>query len=436
MGNFIKLIFGNQIFKSTIIYTIGDSIGKAIPFILLPIITRYLTPTDYGVLTNFSVLVQIFTAICALNTYSALTVSYYKLDNDSLSSYLSNLLYLIVFLASICMVVSLLFTNYIYRYSGIPTLWQNLALLSAVATCVFTLYTSLLRMQNRVFQFNGVQISQSLLSAVLAIGFVVFLKWNWQGRVLSIVIAASISMLLSLVLMRKARYLFKKININEMKEAFFFGLPLLPHTLSFWFKSGMDKIIITNYIGFSANGVYSIAVTLGGIIGIFTGSFFNAYTPLMFKDLSIIDISQENEAITIKKKLVKITYLFTAVLLAVCIGSYFIMKFAIPLLFTGEYLDAIQLMPLVMTTIYFEGMYSIVSGYIFYRKKTKILGAITFLSSMVQILMTLFFVKNFGIMGALYSSSIVSLITFLFVLSYTNKIYELPWGLKRTPAPL
>lgn len=427
-NGFTLRVVGGSLLKSTVVYTIGDSIGKAIPFILLPIVARYLSPADFGILANFGVISQIVLAFCALNTYSALSVSYYKLSTEDLSSYLSNLVYLIVCLSVFCLVILAPFSNIIYRYLGISGSWQILALLTAVSTAIFSLFTTLLQMQKQAYMFSGFQIFQALASTVLAILFVIVLQWAWQGRVLSTVIAAALSMSLSLWLMKRSQYLFKKISILKIKDAFFFGLPLLPHTLSFWFKSGVDKIIITNYVSLSANGVYSIALTLGSIIVVFTGSFFNAYSPFMFKDLSMIDTLQESDAIMIKTKLVKITYLFAISLLLVCVASYFIMKFLIPLLFRGEYLSAIQFMPLLMTTIYFQAMYSIVSGYIFYRKKTKVLGVITFLSSILQIIVTLFFVKHYGVMGAVYSSSAVSLVTFLIVLKYANKLYQLPWG--------
>ncbi|MBJ6723163.1 lipopolysaccharide biosynthesis protein [Geomesophilobacter sediminis] len=425
-----KQLLKSPLLKSTMIYTMGDSIGKAIPFILLPIVAKYLSPADFGVFTNFGVAVQIFTAICALNTYSMLSVSYYSIDPGGLRDYLSNLIYLIVALGAFTCLMILLFDGFVERYLGISAMWQYLAVLSSVAASIFMLYTSLLRMQNRIYLFNAVQILQSLVTAVLAIAFVVVLRWSWQGRAISMVAAAVVSMMLSLWLMGRSRYLFGKVDAGEIKRAFHFGLPLLPHTLSFWFKSGMDKIIISNCVNIAANGVYSVAFNLGGIIGVFTGSFFNAYAPLMYKDLSLVDTLPEDEAMVIKKKLVKITYLFAALLLGMCVGSYFIMVFIIPLFFSGDYLGAIQYMPLLMTTLYFQGMYSMVSGYIFYRKKTKILGTITFLSSMLQICLTYLFVRSFGSLGAVYSSSLVSLITFLAVLFYADSLYRLPWNFR------
>lgn len=430
----LSKVFKNGIVKNAIIYVGTDSINKAIPFILLPIVALYLSPADYGKLSNFSVLIQIFTAIIGLNTYTALSVSYHRIDNIKLSQYLSNLVYLIVFICLVCLIFIFGLKNVIYQYISISYLWQNLAIVTATSSALVTLYTSLLRMEEKAFKFGGINIFQSINVAVFALCFVVLLKWGWQGRALSISLPSLLTMLLCVLMLLKSKRLFKRVNIREMKDAFYFGLPLLPHTLSFWFKSGMDKIFITNQIGLSANGVFSIAATLSAIVGVFTGAFFNAYTPKMFKELSLIDKSDEREAELIKKKLVKITYIFSIVLLVLCVFGYLLMRYIIPLLFKGDYIKAVDYMPFLLTTTYFEGMYSIISGYIFYRKKTKILGTITFSSSIMQMLLTYTFLQYFGIMGALYSGAIVSILTFMVVLGYTNKIYDLPWRFRRRPS--
>lgn len=429
LRNITSGITNSPLLKSTFIYTIGEALSKGIPFFILPIVAHYLSPADYGRLTNFSVAAQIFLAICALNTYSLLSINYHNLNKKELSDHISNSIYLIIILSSVCLLGTLLLSDISTKYLEISYTWQFLALISSFSTAVFTLYTSLLRMQNKIYLFSGFQIFQSFLSALLAVTFVVVLKWNWQGRVISIVVTSISCMLIAIILLKKEKIIFRKIVWPEIIKTFIFGIPLLPHTLSFWFKSGVDKIILTNYISLSANGIYSIALTLGGIISIFTGSFFNAYAPQMYKDLSEIDSSSNEDAMNIKRKLVKITYLYTITLVFICISSYYFLKVVFMLLFDKNYYDALTLMPFLLVTLFFDGLYSIVSGYIFYRKKTTILGMITFSSSVIQILLSLVLVKKYGIMGVLYSGNIVSFITFLSVFIYSNMLYNLPWGL-------
>ncbi len=432
MANPIQRLLGGQLVRSTATYAIADAVNKGIPFILLPVVARYLSPADYGLLANFSVLTQILIALCALNTYSALSVSYFNLSNSRLPSYLSNLLYLIAMLVTAGLILTSILSGTILQYLGIPRAWQLLALLTACSTAVYTLYLALLRMQRKVIRFSALQIGQSLISSILAIVFVVQLKWNWQGRALSIAMAATVSMLFSLWSFWRYETLFAPADRAQIRSAFSFGLPLLPHTLSFWIKTGVVKIIITNEIGLAANGVFSIALTLGSVVSLFTDSFFSAYAPTMYKNLSVLDSSSEQEGIAIKRRLVKNTYRFGAALLAVCIGGWLVMWIAIPLLFTKGYLDSIRLIPLVLLAALFEGGYAIVSGYVFYRRKTKVLGVITFSSAVLQVILALLLVKPFGLNGALSAACLVSLLTFLAVLTYANRLYDLPWRLWRT----
>jgi O-antigen/teichoic acid export membrane protein len=423
-------ILANQLVRSTATYALADAANKAVPYLLLPVIASQLSTADYGLLTNFSVLTQVLNALCALNTHSALGVSYFRLGKDGLPGYLSNLLYLVGILATLCLLVSSLFSATIQHYFGLSVLWQLLALLTAAATAVYTLYATLLRMQNRALLFGIVQVAQSLVAAVLTLAFVVQLKWNWQGRALSIAAAAAITMLFCIASLRRDRYVFLAANGPQIKHAFSFGLPLLPHTMSFWLKTGLVKIIITNFIGLSANGVYSIALTLGGIVGVFTDAFFSAYTPSMFKRLSMIDSLPESDRAVIRRALVENTYRFAATLLVVCIGGWLAMRWAVPLLFSGGYLAAVRLLPVVFVALYFDGLYSIVSAYVFYRGRTKTLGTITFLSSLLQVTLTVVFVRQLGLVGALYVAGFVSFLTFVAVLIQADSLYHLPWRLK------
>jgi O-antigen/teichoic acid export membrane protein len=422
-------VLGQQVVRGTATYAIADVVNKGVPFILLPIVARYLSTADYGVLANFNVLTQIFVAFCALNTYSALSVSYFDIRATAVPNLLSNLLYLIGLLAAMSLAVTLGLTRVIEHYLALSRPWQLLALLTAVATAVYTLYLALLRMQGRAVRFSVIQIGQSLISSALAIALVVYLRWNWQGRAISIGAAATASMVFCLWSLRRQEGVFTRADRAQVQGAFAFGLPLLPHTMSFWIKTGLVKIVITSAIGLSANGIYSIALTLGSVVGIFTDAFFSAYSPSMYKDLSTMEAVAEADAKAISRRLVKNTYRFAAVLAVVCAGGWLAMHVAIPLLFRGDYVEAARLIPVVFLALYFDGLYAIVSGYVFYRRKTKVLGAITFSSSLVQVGLTVLLVHPFGLFGALYAGCFVSFLTFAAVLVVANRLYALPWRL-------
>ncbi|WP_313304622.1 oligosaccharide flippase family protein [Empedobacter sp.] len=425
----IKLLKTNRFIKGTFLYTIFDILSKAIPFILLPVITRYLSTQDFGTLTNFSVVMQISTMLCGFSTYSFLSISYFKLAKNELSKYYSNLSYIIILISILLISLSYIFQNHFQTYLGINFQYQFFGIITGTSIAIFTLYSTLLRMENKIISFGIWQVINSLIIAVLAILFVVFYNWGWKGRAISFFLGNILTVFVLIYILYKSRILFKKLELSKIKEIFSFGLPLVPHTLSFWFKSGMDKLIITTLIGLSANGVYSIALTLASLIGVFTNSFFGAFSPILFENLTIIERSTDIKQInSIKEKLVRYTVIYLIILFCVCILSFYIMKFLIPIFFIGDYVKSLNYLPVIFCTLFFEGIYSIMSGYIFFRKKTKTLGIITFSSSVLQMLLTFLLVRKFGLIGAAYSGLIIAILTSFLVFYVSQNMYKFKWN--------
>lgn len=78
-----------KVITNSAIYIGFDVLNKAIPFLLLPIMTKYLSPTEYGILAAYQALVAFFIIVISLDTHSGLGVNYYKLSQDELKKYIS-----------------------------------------------------------------------------------------------------------------------------------------------------------------------------------------------------------------------------------------------------------------------------------------------------------------------------------------------------------
>ena len=114
----------------------------------------------------------------------------------------------------------------------------------------------------------------------------------------------------------KAGYIEVKIKYGYIKDLLKFGLPLLPHSLSFWLKGGADKIIITNFCGLYQNGLYSMALTMNSIYNLVSNALMNAYVPNLQKRLSSVkEENLENE----KRSVIKQNYLIVAVFSAIAV---------------------------------------------------------------------------------------------------------------------
>jgi O-antigen/teichoic acid export membrane protein len=63
----MSLSVNKKFLKSIGSYTLVNIINKGIPFLLLPILTNYLSKEDYGVITNIESLIVISVALIGVN---------------------------------------------------------------------------------------------------------------------------------------------------------------------------------------------------------------------------------------------------------------------------------------------------------------------------------------------------------------------------------
>lgn len=417
-------ILKHPLFKSSLVYTLCDAINKSVPFLILPLLSYYLSPAEYGIIANFNVLLSIFTILITIGIDGAISVNYYKLSKEELSKYIFNALILVLGITVLVFCLTLLFQHQIYSSVKIPLHIQLLVILMALCATITTINLSLWRLEEKAFLFGAYEISQTVVNIGTSLLLVMVFKMGWIGRVDGMLAAAFLFGLLSLFLLFKRGYLSIQFSKFYLKEILFFGLPLIPHALSFWIRSGVDRIFITRFIGEAATGLYATGFQFGILISFLTLSFNNAFSPYIFKNLS------ENDEVQLesnKETLVRITYLCGGMLLIFCLFFTVFSNFILTHFFSENYIKAKDFVFWAILSQTFQGLYLLFVNYIFFAKKTKSLAFITFGSAILQVFLSLFMIPRFGAIGAAYSTVIVSFITFVAVAIYSANVYKMPW---------
>lgn len=417
-------ILKSSLFKNTAIYTITDALNKALGFLTLPLISHYLIPEQLGIAANFDVLQSIVSLLAGQAIVNAMPYFYYGKSKEEQSKTVSSLLTLVVltsvFLSIIIFACNVPLENYLH----IGIWLQLLTVISVIAHLIVGLNLILFRLEDKPYSFAKLQMIQMILYLSILVLLVCVFKWGALGKIISIVIVYSIMAVIHFVMLTKRRYITKKINKDTMRALLKFGLPLLPHSLSFWLKSGFDKIIITTFCGLSANGLYSMALSFGAIYSMFQNAFNNSYIPYLQKRIN--NMTQENE-ISEKNKIVKLSYGislgFTVLAFFLVVGCWFIVQFILD----KQYKNSFQFIPWIMAGLTINSVYGIVIQFPYTIKKTFGMGIVTFSGSLVQLFLTYGLVSTIGIDGIKYSYVIGAFIIMIGVWIYSNKVYPMPW---------
>ena len=406
----LSYIFNHKLFKNSLVYTSTNVINNAIPFFLLPIMTRYLTPSDYGVVATFNVLSAVMVVFVGLSMHGAINVNYFKLEKEELREYIGN-------------VFSILFSSFLLVFAVVYILKSNFSVLTkfpenwilyivviALFQSIFAITLGLWQVEQKSLPYGLFQISRTILNVSLSVVFVVLLCWGWQGRILGVIITSVIFGLLSIFVIYKRKYI----------NALLFGIPLIPHALGGWIITGIDRIFINSMVGVAPTGIYTVGYQVGMIIGLLANSFNLAWSPFLFEKL------KENNYLT-KVKIVKFTYLYNAGIIIVALALSFFAPYFLKFFVSRNFYFAYKYVLWIALGYAFQGMYLMVVNYIFYVKKTYILAWVTFSSAGINVVLNYFFIKANGAIGAAQATTITFFTQFIMVWILSAKVYRMPW---------
>jgi len=423
-SNAILSIFRHKLFKNTFIYTGSNVINKAIPFLLLPIMTRYLSPTDYGIVATFNVLLAVMVVFVGLSMHGAINVNFFKLNKDKLKKYVGNV-FIILFTNFILIFIIVFFLKtYFFNIVKFPVKWIPILVILALCQSIFKINLGLWRVEQKSLPYGLFQISRTILNVALSLIFVVALVWGWQGRLLGVIITLIVYGIISIFVIIKRKYITFSFNKKYIKDALFFGVPLIPHALGGWIITGIDRIFINSMVGVAATGLYSVGYSVGMIIGLLAHSFNLAWSPFLYEKL------KENKYST-KVKIVKFTYLYGAGIIILALVLSFIAPFFFKFFVSKYFYYAYKFVLWIALGYAFNGMYFMVVNYIIYVKKTYILAWVTFFSAGINIILNYFFIKANGAIGAAQATTITFFVQFIMVWILSAKVYKMPWNICR-----
>ncbi len=415
-------IFKHKLFKNTFIYTGTNVINKTIPFFLLPIMTRYLTPTDYGIVATFNVLLAVMVVFVGLSMHGAINVNFFKLNKDELKKYIGNVFSILFASFILVFIIVYILKSYFSFFTKFPENWIPYIVVVALFQSIFAITLGLWQVEQKSLPYGLFQISRTILNVILSLVFVVVLTWGWQGRILGVIITSVIFGLLSIFVIYKRKYIKLSFNKRYVKDALFFGIPLIPHALGGWIMTSIDRIFINSMVGVAATGIYTVGYQVGMIIGLLAHSFNLAWSPFLFEKL------KENNYST-KVKIVKFTYLYNVCIILAALTLSFIAPYFMNFFVSKNFYSAYKYVFWIALGHAFHGMYLMVVNYIFYVKKTYILAWVTFTSAIINIMLNYFFIKAYGAIGAAQATTITFFVQFIMVWIISARVYKMPWNL-------
>jgi O-antigen/teichoic acid export membrane protein len=412
-----------QLVINSIYYTLGEILPRIIGFFLLPLLTHYLTPAEYGInsYTNVVMLFSLTLSTLSLNTF--LLRNYYKEDTPGGKKRIIGNIFLLMLLTNgvVTGLELLLFPGaLVWLKIGIP--FRPFFLLAIInnfmeGISIVPLIIYRIRQNARIFVLiNAARV-------LLQFGATALLLTQWHRGLegvywARIIVSIPFTLLFGWIVYRNALF---RLRREQIQKALRFSLPLLPGVLSYLFITTFDRIVLEKNVGLDGLGLYSTAATLALALNIIVQGLYRAFEQKIFEKHG-------------KPEYGRITDELYRYFILCLLGGGFLMSIfsrEIFLLITSSrFQQAYTLVPLLVVPVILNGMITYLSVLVIADQRQALITRATFLSLAVTIPATLILIRLWGVYGAILSSALSFGIVVFFYLYHLRlkQSHVLSWG--------
>ena len=390
-----------ELAKNTLIISIGKVSTQVISFFLLPLYTSKISTDAYGdydyVITVAAFLVPILTMLMEESMFRfMIDVKTYEekkriITQTFIYSIFSAMFFSVLFWGVIKCIIC---------YDRGFEIW-----IYSIASLMLALSNSVSRGEGNIFLYS---VSNFMVSVFTILGnLVLILVFHWQFNALfmSSVIAYTIASLCVFINLRVWKYIsVSEINAKLMLSMLKYSLPLIPNTISWSVINVSDRIVIMNFIGPSANGLYSVSNKFPGVINSFYG-FFN----IAWRESSAKMAKEKNF-----EEIKKIYRMSTSLIFGVTIIMITGIRIFYPVFVSEQYQKGILYIPFLAMSVFYLSLAGFFGGIFTAYKDTKILGTTSFIAAALNLVIDLLLVKHIGLYAAAISTFFSSFFLYIY----------------------
>ena len=412
----------NLLLKNASTYFGANVINGLIPFILLPILTRYLSVESYGQVAIFQTLYWAVSAFVGITIAGASDRKFFDTSTEKdLGDFIGACFQICFFLTLSTIGFFILFNTQFSNLIGASSEYIFYAIIVAASLSIIQIRLGQWQIRGKANIFGLFQILQSSSIVIFAVILIVIFNFDELGRILSQVLICGIFALTSIFLLKRDKLLnFLTWNPKYIKESLSFAIPLIPHVAGVFFISMADRFFIAGELGIAQAGIYMLAAQLATVVSLVHESINRAFLPWLYEKLTLNNPEE-------KKMIVKFTYLWFVVILLSAPILFLIGPSFVTLIAGPEYSEAGNVFGWLALGHSFGGMYAMLNCYIYFSKKTYALSIVTLFSGVLNIILLIFFLQLYGIIGAGIAFSISMLVRFFLTWVLAQYVHPMPW---------
>ena len=390
---------------------------NGVNFVLIMLFTRFLSTSDYGIVSIYQAYVLFFAVIVGISVQGSIGTAFAHVPKEEHDSYLSSIMLLAVISFFAILSIIALFIKPFIRFSELDAGLIFLMVTHSFGVCCFNFanikYVYQRKAQNSFFMSLIIAGSMILLSIVAITQKNIPIS-EYLGRILSIAIPYIGCALYVSITTIIAKNPFVKIR-HYWKFCLPLCLPLVLHGVSQVVLSQTDKIMLQKIMADnSIVGLYSFLVTFVHILNSLYIALNNTWVPIYYGYL------KEEQYCILSSRSRKYNDFFTYLVVGfILVSPEFIKIFA-----DARYWGAMELIPIIAISVYMVFLYSFAVNYELFHRESRWIAVGTTSAALCNIILNVVLIKPFGMYGAALATLVSYILMFVFHSVCSSKIIK------------
>jgi O-antigen/teichoic acid export membrane protein len=410
--------------KHSAIYGLGGLVSRILAVLLLPLYTRYLSPSDYGKVETLIALTTVIGIVLRFGIHSA----FFRFYFDSKDPAVRRRVVRTSFWFTMAMATAGLVGGALLAAPISDALFGSsddselvvAAFVGLWAGMNYEQLTSLFRVEERSVAF----VSASLVNIFLTIGATLLLVVALDKGPIGVIVGNFIGTLIVYVVLvgYRREQLGLEFDRGLLREMNRFGIPLIPTALFLWVTNFSDRLFLVHLADTTEVGLYSVGVRIASAMVLLLTAFRLAWPAFAYS------IEDDHEA--------KRTYAFVLTYLValttwVATGLALMSPWLVNWLAAPAFAESSRVVgPLAFSTVAFAG-YIVVAIGVGRAKRTQFNWVVTGAAAVVNIGLNLLLIPPYGMMGAAVATVAAYSTMFIGMVWWSQRIYAIPYQWRR-----
>jgi O-antigen/teichoic acid export membrane protein len=415
-------------FKNSIVYGLGNIAVKLIGFLLIPLYTdpKFFSVEDFGLIGLLDISGLVLIAFLGSSLPQSLTRWYWDKDhlNNQKSVFFMTLAMQTAISVSFCLLLMPLAKSFsvMILHSTDYTRVINYVIISSGLQAINTIISTLMRLQSKSVLYTVTNLAKLVLVLSLTIFLIVFRKMGIEGVYLAQVIGNLFFILI--LLGYTAKNIKISIDRDLVKSMFIFGVPLILANISGVALNVIDRYSLNSMDLMKYVALYTLAFKISSVLKlVIVDSIKMAISPLMIQKIHAPDNMRFYSKVLL--------YSSYVLMLGIIIVSLFSFELIKVMTKSNQYWEAYIIIPVLCLSVFFVNLKDITTYGLFIVKRTKILGGIVFVASVLNLGLNLVLIPLWGIIGAAMATLTAQLIYWLITYYFSQKEFHIPYELRK-----